>query len=146
MKIIPDEVAGYINMTCDMDKRRENVVYEDDFFICVYDKLHKDTNDFHYTAWCKEDIRSLLDLERKHIPNILKMQKTIMQKFNLSNENAEIFIHFPPSYWRLHIHFVARPHIILHKHEVYASDDIVNNLTKNNNYYRTHATIKHAKM
>ena len=143
---MPYEISQIMNPKTRLPQDIRKIIYEDDFFICVYDKLHKDTNDFHYTAWCKEDIRSLLDLERKHIPNILKMQKTIMQKFNLSNENAEIFIHFPPSYWRLHIHFVARPHIILHKHEVYTSDDIVNNLTKNNNYYRTRATIRHAKM
>ena len=143
---MPYEISQIMNPKTRLPQDIRKIIYEDDFFICVYDKLHKDTNDFHYTTWCKENIRSLLDLERKHIPNILKMQKTIMQKFNLSNENAEIFIHFPPSYWRLHIHFVARPHIILHKHEVFTSDDIVNNLTKNNNYYRTRATIRHAKM
>ena len=62
-KIIPDEVAGYINMTCNMDERRENVVYEDDFFICVKDVKHKSETNYHYVAWCKKDLRSLLDLE-----------------------------------------------------------------------------------
>ena len=40
-KIIPNEIARYINMTGDMVKRKENVVYEDELFICVKDIKHK---------------------------------------------------------------------------------------------------------
>ena len=146
MQILPFGVSLIINPETRLPQDIRKIIYEDDFFICIYDKLHKDKDNFHYTVWCKEDIRSLLDLERKHIPKIQKMKNIIMHKFNLSNENSEIFIHFPPSYWRLHIHFVARPHIFLHRHELYSIDDIINNLTRNNDYYRTAVVIGQSKM
>ena len=140
-KIIPDDVASYMNMTCDMDERLEKVVYEDDFFICVKDIKHIDEVDYHYTAWCKKDLRSLLDLERKHIKYIKNIKSAIYQKFNLTDENTENFIHFPPSYWRLHIHFVARPHITPVYHQLYFINDIINLLEMDEDYYRKQVLI-----
>ena len=140
-KIIPDDVASYMNMTCDMDERLEKVVYEDDFFICVKDIKHIDEVDYHYTAWCKKDLSSLLDLERKHLKYIKNLKSAIYQKFNLTDENTENFIHFPPSYWRLHIHFVARPHITPVYYQLYFINDIINLLEMDEDYYRTHVFI-----
>jgi len=145
-KIIPDEVAGYINMTCDMDKRRENVVYEDEIFICVKDVRHMSETDYHYTAWCKKDLRSLLDLERKHINYLKNIKSVIYQKFNLTDENTENFIHFPPSYWRLHIHFVLKPCILPINHEFYFINDIINLLEMDEDFYRTYVLIDKAKL
>ena len=51
-KIIPDDVASYINMTCDNEERQKKVIYENDLFICVKDIKHVDEKDYHYTAWC----------------------------------------------------------------------------------------------
>jgi hypothetical protein len=140
-KIIPDDVASYMNMTCDMNERLEKVVYEDDFFICVKDIKHIDEVDYHYTAWCKKDLRSLLDLERKHIKYIKNLKLVMYQKFNLTHDNTENFIHFPPSYWRLHIHFVARPHITPVYHQLYFINDIINLLEMDEDYYRKHVLI-----
>ena len=140
-KTIPDDVASYMNMTCDMDERLENVVYEDDFFICVKDIKHIDKVDYHYTAWCKKDLRSLLDLERKHLKYIKNLKSAIYQKFNLTDENTENFIHFPPSYWRLHIHFVTRPHITPAYHQLYFINDIINLLETDEDCWRKHVLI-----
>ena len=46
-------------------------------------------------------------------------------KFGLIYENTEMFIHFPPSYWRLHIHFVPRPHVSPVYHQLYFINDII---------------------
>jgi len=146
MNVMPFEVAQIMNPNTRMPQDIKKIIYEDDFFICIYDKLHNDKNDFHYTAWCKKDIRSLLDVEQHHIPNILRMKTSVMQNFNLTDINSEIFIHFPPSYWRLHIHFVARPHIILHRHELYSVDTVIKHLMENNNYYRMNVLINQAKI
>ncbi len=73
-KIIPDDVASYINMTCDNEERKRRVIYENELFICVKDIKHIDEDDYHYTAWCKKDIRSLLDLERKHLKYIKNLK------------------------------------------------------------------------
>jgi len=140
-KIIPNEIARYINMTGDMVKRKENVVYEDELFICVKDIKHKDEMDYHYTAWCKKDLRSLLDLERKHLKYIKNLKLIMYNKFDLVYENTEIFIHFPPSFWRLHIHFVPRPHKSPVYHQLYFINDVINLLEINEEIYRTQVLI-----
>tara|TARA_Y100000817_G_C16719326_1_gene482872 strand:- start:84 stop:527 length:444 start_codon:yes stop_codon:yes gene_type:complete len=145
-KIIPDDVASYINMTCDMEKRNKYVIYENDLFICVKDIKHVDEKDYHYTAWCKKDLRSLLDLERKHLKYIKNLKKVMYQKYQLTDENTENFIHFPPSYWRLHIHFVTRPHIVPVYHQLYFINDIINLLETDEETYRTYVVIDKAKL
>ena len=72
-------------MTCDLDERLENVVYENELFICVKDVKHRSETDYHYVAWCKKDLRSLLDLERKHIKYLKKSQISYVSeiRFNL---------------------------------------------------------------
>ncbi len=145
-KILPDDVASYINMTCDIEERNKRVIYENDLFICVKDIKHVDENDYHYTAWCKKDLRSLLDLERKHLKYIKNLKKVMYQKYQLTDENTENFIHFPPSYWRLHIHFVTRPHIVPVYHQLYFINDIINLLETDEDTYRTYVVIDKAKL
>ena len=145
-KIIPAEVSGYIFGVCDMNKRNENVLYEDDFFICVKDAKHIDETNYHYTAWCKYDIRSLLELERSHLKYIKNLKLVMYQKFQLTDDNTENFIHFPPSFWRLHIHFVSRPHNSRVYHQLYFINDIINNLEIDEEFYRKHVIIDTAKL
>ncbi len=145
-KILPDDVASYINMTCDIEERNKRVIYENDLFICVKDIKHVDENDYHYTAWCKKDLRSLLDLERKHLKYIKNLKKVMYQKYQLTEENTENFIHFPPTYWRLHIHFVPRPHITHVYHQLYFINDIINLLEADEDVYRTYVLIDKSKL
>jgi hypothetical protein len=145
-KIIPDDVAEYINMTCDLNERLENVVYENELFICVKDVKHRSETDYHYVAWCKKDLRSLLDLERKHLKYIKNLKLVMYHKFGLIYENTEMFIHFPPSYWRLHIHFVPRPHVSHVYHQLYFINDIINLLEINEEFYRMYVIIDKAKL
>jgi len=144
-KIIPDDIASYINMTCDMDERNKNVIYEDDLFICVKDIKHIDDEMYHYTAWCKEDVRSLIELERKHINYLKNIRTAMYYKFNLTDENTGNFIHFPPSFWLLHIHFVPKTHTLTLSSEalseLYFINDIIKLLKLNEDIYRTRVKI-----
>lgn len=145
-KIIPDDIASYINMTCDIEERTKHVIYENDLFICVKDIKYINEKNYHYTAWCKKDIRSLLDLERKHLKYIKNLKKVMYQKYQLTEENTENFIHFPPTYWRLHIHFVPRPHITHVYHQLYFINDIINLLEADEDIYRTYVLIDQSKL
>ena len=145
-KIIPDDVASYINKTCDNEERNRRVIYENELFICVKDIKHIDEDDYHYTAWCKKDLRSLLDLERKHLKYIKNLKKVMYQKYQLTDDNTENFIHFPPTYWRLHIHFVHRPHITHVYHQLYFINDIINLIEADEDVYRTYVLIDKAKL
>jgi len=93
-KIIPKDVARYLCTPCDIEERKKMVIYENDLFICVKDIKHIDEDDYHYTAWCKKDIRSLLDLERKHLKYIKNLKKAMYQKYQLTDEYGE-FYSFP---------------------------------------------------
>ena len=145
-KIIPDDVASYINKTCDNEERNRRVIYENELFICVKDIKHIDEDDYPYTTWCKKDLRSLLDLERKHLKYIKNLKKVMYQKYQLTDDNTENFIHFHPSYWRLHIHFVTRPHITPVYHQLYFINDIINNIESDEDVYRTYVLMDKAKL
>ena len=74
MKKIPEDVQllidGYGN--------RDKIIYENDFFIVVMDPKHNDNEKFYYTAWCKEDLRSLLDIEEQHIQESSSLDKVTL--------------------------------------------------------------------
>jgi hypothetical protein len=145
-KIIPKNLEGYINKTCDIKEHHKNVIYENKLFICVKDIKHIDKKNYHYTAWCKKDLRSLLDLEKIHLKYIKNLKKFMYQKYQLTEDNTENFIHFPPTYWRLHIHFVPRPHISPDYHQLYFINDIINLLETNEDIYRTYVIIDKEKL
>ena len=137
MKKIPEDVQllidGYGN--------RDKIIYENDFFIVVMDPKHNDNEKFYYTAWCKEDLRSLLDIEEQHIPYINMLSNALKTEYHINDKNSRQLINFPPDYWRLHIHFVARPHITPVYHQLYFINDIINLLEMDEDYYRKHVLI-----
>ncbi len=129
MKIIPTDVI------------ENHSLFEHDNFITMVDPRHANDS-FHYTAWCKKDYRSLLDLTKDDIP----MLEDIRNKFSTSmkKKNFKSLLHFPPTFWRLHIHFVELNHQIPHdtpKHEVFDLSDIITNLKQDSDYYRNSVRI-----
>ena len=145
MKIYPLDIRSMINPSERLPQDVKYIVYEDDDFMCVYDILHENKETFHYTAWCKRDIRSLLDIEQKYIPKIKNLISNMSKEFNLTYDNSDIFIHFPPSYWRLHIHFTYKGFFKI-KHEMHKLHDIIKNISNDNNYYRKRVYIKQANL
>ena len=128
MKIVPTDVTEL------------HSIIKDTNFITVVDPRHSNSS-FHYTAWCKKDIKSLLDLTREDIP----MLKDICNKFsNYKKEKFKTLLHFPPNFWRLHLHFVELNHQIPAAtpfHEVFDIEDIINNLNEDEDYYRKRVRI-----
>ena len=128
MKIIPRDV-----------KKNKSII-KDDNFITVIDPRHTNSS-FHYTAWCNKDIASLLDLTRKDIP----MLKSISKKFaKYKNKKFKTLLHFPPTFWRLHLHFVELNHVVPEEtpsYEVFDVEDIITKLNLDENYYRKRVRI-----
>ena len=129
MKIIPSDVT------------ENHAVFHHSNFITVIDPRH--TNDsFHYTAWCKKDYRSLLDLTKDDIPYL----EDIRNKFSnyIKSKKFNTLLHFPPTFWRLHLHFVQLNHQIPQdtpEHEVFDLNDIITNLKQDSDYYRNSVRI-----
>ena len=53
-------------------------------------------------------------------------------------------LHFPPTFWRLHLHFVQLNHQIPQdtpEHEVFDLNTVIRNLKLDSDYYRKHVQI-----
>jgi len=103
MRKVPEDVQLLIDGYGD----RETIIYEDEFFIVVEDPKHCNNEYFYYTAWCKEDLRSILDIEKKHIALFYILKRTLKTEYHITNKNSRQLIHFPPNFWRLHIHIIS---------------------------------------
>jgi len=139
MKLIPKDIKNII----EKNTNPKNLIYHGNNYILVIDPKHNSKN-YHYTAWHKKDIRSLLELRKKDIFEIKSLIKNI-KHLNLVPGDCEIYIHFPPNFWRLHIHFVSKTFYNIYKNtnnETYLVEDILGNLSKNENYYRQNVNIK----
>jgi hypothetical protein len=119
----------------------EEVLYENKLFILIKDIKH-DEKSYHYTAFIKEDVRSLIEINYEIIDSILYMKNNLLEK-NLIQTDDFIFIHFPPSIWRLHIHFVDKNHkFISSYHEIFFLDEVIEKISLNKKYYIENVVIK----
>ena len=108
-------------------------------YVVVKDKLHNDMS-FHYTAWCLHPYYSLLHLKKSDLSAIKKLINIVKI---LLPEEPLIFIHFPPNYWRLHIHFVQKNHIFkANKDEIHFINDVIKNIELDEFYYLKRVGIK----
>ena len=132
MKIIPSDVNDV------------NSIFKDDHFFMVKDPKHR-IESFHYTAWSKHSqLKSILDIERKHIPMLRTIIKKFGYHFRTAACNYKVLIHFPPSFWRLHLHFVAKNHVIpkeTPKEDVFDAYEVINNILTNEDFYRKKVKI-----
>lgn len=137
MKIIPSDVLD-----------NNSILLDEFYFITVKDPKHRDVL-FHYTSWCKDPlIKTILDLEYKHISIINNLIEKFSEKFNKKKTEFKVFVHFPPDFWRLHIHFVDINYKISGEtktDEIFDIYEILNNLEKHENYYRDKVQINSAE-
>lgn len=139
MKLIPTDIEEII----DKKKPYPSLLYQDENFILVIDPKHKQ-KDYHYTSWHKRDIRSLLELNKKDVSPIKNLIDNI-KKLDLFPKDCKIYIHYPPNFWRLHIHFVSPEYFNKHKvldSETYLVENVIKNLEKDENYYRKNVKIR----
>ena len=141
MRKVPKDIQLLIDGYGDQEK----VLYEDDFFLVVEDPKHRNNAHYYYTAWCKEDLRSILDIEIKHLPLIQMLRRTLKMKYHINEINSRQIIHFPPNFWRLHIHFISNELIkdvrCFAPHTHYLRT-VISNIQNDEEHYRTHVIIK----
>ena len=123
---IPEDIYKLMNN----QSSNRPVLFNDNNFIIVQDKEHR-KDSYHYTAWYRHNCKSLLDLKYIDIINI----QNLINNINFESEPI-IFIHYPPSIWSFHIHFVEKNHIFYEKKErIYKIEDVINNILINEKYY-----------
>jgi hypothetical protein len=138
MKFIPDKIFQIIEKNnCHYD---ENIIYNNKMFIVLEDIKHNDKS-YHYVAWIKKDVRSIIEINNDIINEIVNI-RNILLKNGIIKSNHYAFIHFPPSFWRLHIHFVDNNHMFCApKHEILYIDDIIIKINNNPNFFKTNIRI-----
>ena len=138
MKYIPNSVFEI--MEKENCQNKENIIYNNEYFIVVEDIKH-DKKSYHYTAWIKMDVRSIIEINNDILNEIVNI-RNILQKDGIIKSNHFAFVHFPPNYWRLHIHFVENNHTFCApKHEILYIDDIINCYNNNPNFFKTNIRI-----
>ena len=90
-----------------------------------------------------DNIRSLRDLNETHLPLLESFyndgKKLIAEKYNCKPNELRAFLHYPPSFYYLHIHFL---HISLENGGIYVNraidlNEVIQNIKLKNNYYQT---------
>lgn len=138
MKIVPLKLKKVL---IENENENEHIIFSHKHFLIIKDKKHL-PNSYHFTAWCIKDIRSLLEIDLDIIEDILNIKKYLI-KNNIIKKDGKVFIHFPPQFWRLHIHFVDSNHIFeAKKYEIFYIEEIIENIRKNKNYYLENVIIK----
>lgn len=89
----------------------------------------------------RSGLRSLRDLRKEHIPLLKNIMTSTLRyieaKFGIPKERMVAYVHYPPSYYHLHVHFshvsqadygqqVSRAHLLA---------DVIENLKRDSEYY-----------
>ena len=127
-----------------LDVCEDNSIFKDDHFFIMKDPKHK-IESFHYTAWSKyPELKSILDIKKKHIPMLRNIIKKFGIHFTTAACNYRVLIHFPPSFWRLHLHFVHPNHKIPNEtplDDVFDAYEVINNILNDEDFYRKKVKI-----
>lgn len=90
----------------------ERVLYKCEDFLMVPDFKFADLNELdklHLNVLFSDPkLHSLRDLSGQHLPLLQKVRTAIseilQEKFGLTLNNVRIYFHYPPTFYRLHIH------------------------------------------
>jgi len=128
--------------------QQDQILFTSKQFYVIKDRKWKDKNknNLHLLAIPhREDILSMRDLRKKHLPLLKNIRKHgldfIKKKYKIPEEELFIYLHYYPSIWHLHIHFV---NIKKHDNEIdelivgraFLLDHITDNLIRDGNYYK----------
>ena len=90
-----------------------------------------------------DNIRSLRDLNETHLPLLESFyndgKKLIAEKYNCKPNELRAFLHYPPSFYYLHIHYL---HVSLENFTACVNraidlNEVIQNIKLKNNYYQT---------
>lgn len=119
-----------------------NILYSDNDFVLVPDILWTDQSnikELHCISIFKNpNLMSIRDLNSSSIELLNKIvkisKKTLKENYNINEDNIDIYFHYHPSIWQLHLHFVNR--LVKDNHKKYYFSEIVNNLLSDSDYYK----------
>ena len=140
MKWIPDSLVPILVGGSTIVPETETVIYRNDNWVVVQDPKHTQ-DQFHLTAWYLRDIRSILEITQAICQQFRELTQEL-QQHNLLVEGFQEFVHFPPNFWRLHVHFVGPNHQAeAPESEVFPVSEVVRYYQQDPNYFTTRVTL-----
>jgi len=114
METVPISNTEWVRNVLEGKKEVDKVWYREEEFILAVDyKLQSVTQDSFYFLAITETrlgLRSLRDLTGEHLPLLRRMQTTALQtissKLAISPHSVLSYIHYYPSFYHFHVHFV----------------------------------------
>jgi m7GpppX diphosphatase len=139
-----DKDTWIYNILDDISEQ-ECILYKDTFCLIIpsYTWINKDNNKLHILCMpFDKSIRCIRSLEEKHIDLLKYMKnktiKIIEEVYHINETELKIFLHYEPSTYHLHIHFININHKECDSSVEYCHniDDIIYNLSIKSDYYQ----------
>lgn len=147
---IKDSNKQWIFNILDGKNEIEKIFYQDNNFILIPDFQWdcQDKDRLHVLAIVKDkSISSIRDLDSSHL-DLLQHINTIAptkisKKYNVDENKFRAFLHYPPSTWILHIHFIATDnfHGGTDISRCYKLIDVIKNIQLDENYYKQNMQV-----
>jgi len=140
----PEKDKWIYNIIDGLDEQ-ESILYKDHLCIIIpsYTWINKNIEQLHILCLpLDKTLRCLRSLEGKHIELLQyiknKTIKIIKEHYDIDETQLKIFLHYEPSTYHLHIHFINIEHKICDSSIEYchALDNVIYNLSIKNDYYQ----------
>lgn len=130
------DIVDGINTDVLMNTDEHALIYDE-----MWDRFY--VKEVHLLSIVKDkSIRSIRDLTQKHIEMLERIEidgKTFIQnKYGFKPDEICAFIHYPPTYWHLHIHFTHVTSPLLCSNRIFSIKRIITNLKIEDDYYKRH--------
>ena len=144
IKGIYKENIKWINDILYKNSEKERLLYKDEKIVIMIDVICnniKDINDFYILAIPFENLMTIRDLRKKHIP-ILKLMKEkciqIASSYNINSNQLYFFFHYHPSFYHLHLHCCVVNHKELSTKYFRCKmlETVILNLERNSHFYK----------
>uniref|UniRef100_A0A0N4U6H8 m7GpppX diphosphatase n=1 Tax=Dracunculus medinensis TaxID=318479 RepID=A0A0N4U6H8_DRAME len=90
----------------------------------------------------RRTIKSVRDLKEEHLPLLKNIReqglKTVEEKYNVHRQQIRMYLHYQPSYYHLHVHFVHISYDAAANNvgKAILLDDVINNISLMADYYQ----------
>jgi len=119
---LPENITKILNNEL---LENETILFKNKYFVLLIDPKNK-YDSFHYTAWYRENIPSLKYINFDIYQQILDLKQILIDKEIIQKDSIS-YIHYPPHFYRLHIHFVDKNHKYhAPEHDIFHLDEIKN--------------------
>ena len=147
LKSYPIEKDQWIYNIINGKYEQDQIIFQDEQFILLpnYTWVNKKLNYMHLLSFPKDtSLRSLRSLEGKHVYFLKYLKKISYKKikecYDLDETQMKAFIHYAPSTYHFHVHFVHICHPTCESSTEYSHflDDVIYNLSMQSDYYQNH--------